>query len=202
MLIREYAGIFRQCMEDRRRCWSTSGSSRRPRVQLTHETADRCQPLARLSVRAHRRAAGGATDDQWLSNVSLYGTGTRAVDCSTFCAWMLMHTCRQLQDREAYEALQIWDATQAIQQCRSVHLARHRQQRRHSSERVLASGADMVRKRAGKSQGHSRLAYCNGSALANCLESTISDRADGPQWREVQWSDLLSRHAVRLARLY
>ena len=40
---------------------------------------------------------------------SLYGTGTRAVDCSTFCAWMLMNASTQLQDREAYEALQIWD---------------------------------------------------------------------------------------------
>ena len=169
-------------------------------MQLTH----RLQIGASLWLGYRYARTGEQQEAPQMINgfpTSLYGTGTRAVDCSTFCAWMLMHTCRQLQDREAYEALQIWDATKPFS---NVDLC---------ISRGIASSADTPARgcwhlvqtwqgEAGKSQGHSRLAYCNGSALASCLESTISDRADGPQWREVQWSDLLSRHAVRLARLY
>ena len=132
---------------------------------------------------------------------TLLGTDTRAIDCSSFVSWLLMAIYPQLQDREAYEALQIWDPAKPFS---NVDLV---------IDRKIASSAETPAKgcwylvqtwegEAGKSAGHSRLAYCDGSDLARCLESTISQRSDGPQWREVQWHDLLSRHAVRLARLY
>ena len=132
---------------------------------------------------------------------SLLGTDARRVDCSTFTAWLLMSVYPQLQDRKAYEALQIWDAAKPFSNC-DLLMARRVAGEAETPAKGCWYLVQTWEGEAGASQGHSRLAYCDGSDLALCLESTISQRADGPQYREILWQDLLTRAAVRLARLY
>ena len=129
---------------------------------------------------------------------SLYGTGTRCIDCSSFCAWMLMNHHSVLWTREAYEALQIYDAAKPFSNIdllidagispRITEPVPHRWHLVQTWE-----GAP------GASPGHSRLAYHNDTFTARTLESTVSSVASGPQWRDIDWADLQSRHAMRLA---
>jgi hypothetical protein len=131
---------------------------------------------------------------------SLVGTGAKRIDCSSFCAWILMAHYALLWDREAYEALQIYDAAKPFSNI-DLLISRGISPQMRLPEAHNWHLVQTWEGTAGASPGHSRLAYHDGSATALCLESTESSAASGPQWRRCEWSDLLSRSAVRIARV-
>lgn len=130
---------------------------------------------------------------------SLVGTGTRAIDCSSFAAWLLFALYPGNYTREDYEALQIYDAAKPWSNVDWV-----------VAQRIGVERAPLVDEWAyvqtwegvpGQSRGHARLVLTRPHGEILTLESTTTAMASGPQWRTMTWADLQSRRAMRAVTL-
>lgn len=126
---------------------------------------------------------------------SLVGTGTRAIDCSSFGAWMLFALYPDDYTRGDYEALQIYDAAKPwsnIDWLIAQRLGVEREAR--VDEWAYVQTWEGV---PGQSRGHARLALTRPRGEVLTLESTVTELVSGPQWRRMTWADLGARHAMR-----
>ena len=126
---------------------------------------------------------------------SLVGTGTRAIDCSSFAAWMLFALYPDDYTRGDYEALQIYDAAKPWSNIDWI-----------MTQRIGVERPALVDEWAyvqtwegvpGQSRGHARFVLTRPHGEVLTLESTVTGISSGPQWRAMTWADLQSRRAMR-----
>ena len=126
---------------------------------------------------------------------SLVGTGTRAIDCSSFAAWMIFALYPGSYTRTDYEALQIYDAERPWS-----NIAWLLDQRIGVERAALVDEWSYVQTwegEPGRSRGHARLALTRPHGEVLTLESTVTTIANGPQWRAMSWDSLRRRAACR-----